>query len=277
MPGCLPAWKWAGGKRQLLPHLLPLVPATVHSGRTKYFEPFVGAGALFFAVQPRLAVINDTNSDLMAAYGALRRDNLERLIHRLQTYESYHRARGEAFYYQTRSAQPKDMIERAARFIYLNKTCFNGLYRVNKSGMFNVPFGKYENPTICDVDRLRACSKALHGNVLLTSIDFETIAGNAKKGDFVYFDPPYVPLTATSNFTAYGKDGFSDDDQIRLRDLALKLKNRGVKVVLSNSSADRVLELYDRFDNFSITFVDACRAINSDAKKRGQIKEVIIT
>lgn len=267
---CEPLVKWVGGKRQLLPHLLPLVPDAVKTGKKVYFEPFVGGGVLFFAVNPPRAEINDANTALANTYTAVR-DMAEQVIARLARLAKTHSV---IQYYRVRAARPRTCPDLAVWLLYLNRTCFNGLWRVNKKGEFNVPVGRYENPTICDPNRIRACARALK-NADVWSTDFEKAVETARSGDFVYFDPPYVPLTATSNFTSYGKDGFTDADQVRLRDLALRLKRRGVKVVLSNSSAPRVLELYDR--HFSIAFVDARRAVNSDASKRGAVKEVIIT
>ena len=278
---CNPFLKWAGGKRQLLPHLLPRVPNCVKRGESRYFEPFVGGGALFFAVQPAWAALSDSNHSLMATYRAIR-DEVDRVIVELKAHAKLH---SEKHYYEVRArfgrgfADHKNMAWLAAALIYMNRTGFNGLYRTNRAGYFNVPFGRYANPTICDEERLRVCSKALRRccglDGRLASADFEEVEKRVEQGDFVYFDPPYVPLSATASFTAYGKDGFGDADQVRLRDLALRLKRRGVVVVLSNSSAPRVRDLYKR--GFKVTEVDARRAVNSVASKRGAVKELIIT
>ena len=278
-PKCAPFLKWVGGKRQLLSHLLPLVPPGVFAGRARYFEPFLGGGALFFAVSPPTAVcaavLNDSNAQLINAYRVVR-DHLPSLIARLRSFEKLH---SEAFYYAQRATVPPGVVDQAARFIYLNKAGFNGLYRVNKTGGMNTPWGKHPSYT-CDVEGLKACSKALqaavlssHDALVLDSTPCSTLY--PKKGDFVYFDPPYVPLTATANFTAYTEGGFDDADQVALRDLALRLKKRGVVVVLSNSSADRVRQLYA--NGFKITEIDARRAVNSKGTARWAVKELIIT
>jgi len=268
-----PFVKWAGGKRAMMPELLKRVPKTFR----RYYEPFVGGGALFFALQALgaadEAVLADLNQDLTTTYQAVR-DDVEGVIVALQKHAKDHSAGPEDYYYDVRSStRALDAVGTAARFIYLNKTCFNGLYRVNKSGAFNVPFGRYDNPTICDSDRLRACSQALHG-VPVFNTDFRFVAANAGIGDFVYFDPPYVPLSATSDFTSYTKEKFGPAEQTALRDLALDLKRRGVHVLLSNSSAAR--ELYSG-GYFKIEEVQCRRSVNSKASGRGAIVELLIS
>lgn len=260
-----PFLKWVGGKRQLLPELLRHVPPKF--GR--YFEPFLGGGALFFALRPTNALLNDKNMRLMRTYKSIRYD-VEAVIQLLCKYPY----QSEFFY----SMRKKDIdaasdTEVAAWFIYLNKSGFNGLYRVNKQNCFNVPFGRHSKPTICDVCTLRACSNALD-HAELMSLDFETAVSNARKGDFVYFDPPYVPITATSNFTSYTLDGFGLEDQKRLRNTALKLKNKGVHVLLSNSATPLVRELYR--GGFEVIEVKAKRRVNRNASGRGEISELII-
>ena len=260
-----PFLKWAGGKRQLLSELLKHVPAEFEI----YHEPFVGGGALFWEVgaKGKNAVLGDSNERLMRTYRAVR-DDVERVITSLEN-----RPHTEDFFYWVREQEPDKLndAELSAWFIYLNKTCFNGLYRVNKTGGFNVPFGAFVNPNICDKETLRACSNALQG-VDLHVGDFEHTIRHAGRGDFVYFDPPYIPVAATS-FTAYTGSGFGPEDHERLAECARQLKQRGAYVLLSNSSAPIVRELYH---DFEIIEVGARRAINSKASKRGAVKEVII-
>lgn len=261
-----PLVKWVGGKRQLVPELLKHVPARY--GR--YFEPFVGGGALFFEMRPALAVLGDANERLVRTYKAVR-DDAAAVISLLGTYRYE-----KEFFYHLRGVDidRHSDVEVAAWFIYLNKCGFNGLYRVNRDNRFNVPFGKYTNPTICDAENIRAVSAALRG-VTVQASGFAETAQAAKAGDFVYFDPPYVPLSATANFTSYGAGGFGPDDQKHLRDVARQLASRGAHVVLSNSSAPLVRELYADAP-FTIHEVNASRALNCQADKRGPVKELII-
>jgi DNA adenine methylase len=260
-----PFLQWAGGKRQLLPELLRHAPKTF--GR--YFEPFVGGGALFFALRPARATLSDLNDRLIRTYKSVR-DNVDAVIRLLASYP--HRKR---FYHSMRriDIDARSDAEVAAWFIYLNRTGYNGLYRVNSRNQFNVPFGRYKNPTICDEANLCACASALAGTELLVA-DFEVAVAHAKRGDFVYFDPPYVPLSATSSFTSYTSQGFGPDEQRRLHDVARALKRRGVHVLLSNSSAPLVRDLYS--DGFELVEVAATRTINSKATGRGAITELII-
>jgi DNA adenine methylase len=262
---CRPFLKWVGGKRQLVPDLVARAP--VAFGR--YFEPFVGGGALFFHLRPREAVLADANERLIRTYRAVR-DDVDGVIDLLRGYpyepDFYYRLRETAI-----DARPD--VEVAAWFVYLNRAGFNGLYRVNRGNQFNVSFGRYVNPTICDADNLRACSEALRGVELVVG-DFATAVDSACKGDFAYFDPPYVPLSATSCFTSYASEGFGADDQRRLRSTAAKLKKRGVRVLLSNSSAPFVRELYA--GGFSVSEVSATRAVNCRADRRGAVKELLI-
>jgi DNA adenine methylase len=260
-----PFVKWAGGKRQLLPELLRYVPEDY--GR--YYEPFVGGGALFFELRPPVAVLTDVNARLIRTYRGVR-DQVERVIALLGSYPY-----DEKFYYELRDADIDTQTDAdvAAWFIYLNKVGFNGLYRVNRKNRFNVPFGRHKNPAICDDATLRACSAAL-GRASLEVADFETAAREAAPGDLVYFDPPYVPLSVTSSFTSYTSDGFGREAQVRLRDLALELKQRGVHVLLSNSSADFVRDLYQ--PSFTTTEVSATRLVNSKVSQRGAITELVI-
>jgi len=264
-----PFLKWAGGKRRLLPRLRELVP---DPGR-RYFEPFLGGGALFFALEPKRAVLSDVNEELIATYLAIQ-SNAEEVIAELKggRYQN-----SEDAYYAIRAAEPVFDVHKAARFIYLNRTGFNGLYRVNKRGKFNVPFGHQKNPTICDEARLRSASETLNrGSVRILHRTFDAVLELAKAGDVVYFDPPYWPVSKTANFAAFSAVGFGPDDQRRLRDTALLLHRRGVIVVLSGSDAPEVRDLYAD-SRFVIHKVQARRSINCDGKKRGPVGEVIIT
>ena len=264
-----PYLKWAGGKRGLLSELLPRLPDDF----ARYHEPFVGGGALFFSLRAagRLssgAVISDLNPHLIQAYQAVRAE-VEDVIEVLQSH-IYERD----YYNEVRALDPATLgqAQRAARFIYLNRTCYNGLYRVNRKGQFNVPIGRYKSPTICDADNLRAVSAALRG-VEIRCEDFAGVVKRAERGDVVYLDPPYVPLNATANFTGYTSGGFDDGDQRRLAETFRQLAARGVSVVLSNSDTPPVHELYD---DALIEQVMARRAINSKGGRRGKISEVIV-
>jgi DNA adenine methylase len=260
-----PFLKWAGGKRQLLPSLMQLAPRDAST----YFEPFVGGGALFFALQPKRAVLADVNKRLIRTYKGVK-NNVEEVIRQLKGFKYT----SEFFYrFREQDIDAGTDADVAAWFIYLNKTGFNGLYRVNRDNRFNVPFGRYVNPTICDKDTLRACSTALANADLLVA-DFASVVKEARRGDFVYFDPPYVPLSATSSFTSYTSQGFGHEQQKRLRDTARKLKKRSVRVLLSNSSAPSVRELYA--EGFDVTEVSATRLVNSKASARGPIVELLI-
>lgn len=268
--------KWVGGKRQLLPELVKALPQDGEMGH--YYEPFLGGGALFFELRNRgwrgSATLGDANELLIRTYRGVRND-VEGVIEYLKnsTYNKKEyleeRARSGLMY------NKPDDDEVAAWFIYINKCGFNGLWRVNKRGECNVPFGKYTNPLICDAERLRAASVALRRTKLVTT-DFEKTVRNAEAGDLCYFDPPYLPKTATANFTSYTRDGFTWQDQVRLRDCALRLKKLGAFVILSNADVPAVYELYD-YKPFHITKVSARRAINSRASARGPVGEVLIT
>lgn len=259
-----PVLKWAGGKGQLLGALMPRLPARF----TRYYEPFAGGAALFFALAPRKAVLCDTNAELVNVYTVVR-DELPRLVRSLREYRY-----DKELFYEVRARRPEDLddVERAARFIYLNRTCFNGLYRVNRRGQFNVPFGRYTNPRILDLPRLQKASRVLkEADVRLN--DFSVVDEEAKRGDFVYFDPPYVPRNRTSSFTAYTAEAFDMQAQQRLGDLFSRLDKRGCKLMLSNSDTDAVHKL---FKGFRIERVAATRNINSRASARGAIYEVIV-
>ncbi|NLY95176.1 MAG: DNA adenine methylase [Myxococcales bacterium] len=265
-----PFVKWVGGKGKLVSQLLPLMPGGVEKRR--HVEPFVGGGALFFAMRPRRAVLSDVNERLVTTYLAIR-DELPTVIRHL---EALDRAHSDATYYEVRdrynTASRVSSAERAAMFVYLNKTCFNGLHRVNRRGHFNVPLGRYENPRIVDHEGLAAASRALRG-AEIRHASFEELLAYAKPGDFVYFDPPYAPVSATANFTSYAAGDFGDADQVRLRDVYRELDRRGCRLMLSNSDVPRIRELYR---DYRIEIVAAPRAINCDARKRGPVTEVVV-
>ena len=264
-----PFFKWAGGKRQLLNHLLHYSPSKFNN----YFEPFLGGGALFFKLSQQNKIkkcyLNDFNKIIVDSYQVVK-DNPKELIKELKN--GKYKNDKETFL-QIRAEEPKNKIKATARFLYLNKTAFNGLYRVNSKDKFNVPFGKYANPTICDEKNILAVSKALQKDEL-TCGDFEQAVKKAKKGDFVYFDPPYAPLSKTSSFTKYTKDDFNESDQQRLAETFKQLDKKGCFVMLSNSYAPLILDLYK---DFNINVVKATRMINCKAEGRGKIEEVIIT
>jgi DNA adenine methylase len=270
-PDAKPFVKWVGGKRQLLGEIARHVPASF--GR--YHEPFIGGGALFFHLRQSSscpAFLTDRNERLIRAYRGVQHD-VDGVIELLREHDRKH---SKPYFLKVREQRDIDTAtatEVAAWMIYLNRTGYNGLYRVNSSNIFNVPLGKYDNPRICDADNLRACARALAG-AELDSSGFESVLDRARPGDFVYFDPPYKPVTSTSNFTDYTSEGFGDVDQVRLRDVALQLKKRGVSVVLSNSNAPFIEELYR--DGFERIKVGARRSVNSDATKRGLVQELIL-
>ena len=261
-----PFLKWAGGKGQLIPQYSQFFPQEFDT----YYEPFLGGGAIFFHLQPRRSVLMDINPELVNVYTCVR-DRVEDLISLL---EIHHELHCETHYYRVRSNPSDAPLERAARFIYLNKTCFNGLYRENSKGQFNVPMGRYKNPRVCHADLLRSVSLSLQNAQVLES-PFDAVLHQVKgKRSFVYFDPPYYPISPTSNFTAYNRYSFSAADQIHLRDVFAELAGRGVKVMLSNSHCPFTLDLYRDFNIHTIT---ASRAINSDPAKRGKISEILVT
>ena len=264
----LPFLKWAGGKQRLISQYQPYFPP--QETINHYYEPFIGSAAVFFHWQPRPATLSDRNGQLIEVYRMVQQA-VTAVIDALQPH------RNDAdYYYAIRAQDPQTLspVERAARLIYLNKTCYNGLYRENSSGEFNVPFGRYKRPKICDVDRLCAASAALQG-VELVAADFERVKETAVPGDFIYFDPPYAPLTATSSFTSYHRHGFDAADQRRLAQTIADLTMRGCKVMLSNSSAPLVYELYDH-PPYCLIDIQARRAINSKGNGRGPVKELLI-
>lgn len=264
-----PFLKWAGGKSQLLKQYRPYFPSREQIGR--YFEPFIGSAAVFFYLQPASASLSDVNDRLVEVYRIVQQD-VEGLIIALGRHYN-----DKDYYYEVRAQDPAKLtaVERAARLIFLNKTCYNGLYRENSRGEFNVPFGRYRNPTICDANRLRAASRALQG-VTLQVADFAQAVTAAGPGDFVYFDPPYAPLSTTSSFTSYNQHGFGLADQERLAEVFGRLSDIGCFVMLSNSSAPLIYELYGRID-CRIREIQARRSINSDPGGRGFVTELLIT
>lgn len=269
LTGCraAPFVKWAGGKRSLLTVLCKHAPASF--GR--YFEPFVGGGALFWSVRPRFAILADANDRLVRTYRAVR-DSLPAVIELLRTYPN-----DRDFFERMRNAEVdgRTDAEVAAWLIYLNRTCFNGLYRVNKAGRFSVPFGAYSAPRILDVAGLRACSAALQGASVLHG-DFARSVASATTDDFVYFDPPYAPLSASAGFVQYTAKGFALDDQVRLRDCAVDLVKRGVYVLVSNSSTPLVRSLYSDADLFTLHEFSSARRIGAAATSRTPITELLV-
>lgn len=267
-----PFLKWVGGKRQLIPAIMEHLPKNINN--LDYYEPFIGGGALFFHLQPQNAFINDFNEELINVYNVIK-DNLTELISDLKK----HKNEADYFYEirgldRTEDFQNLSKIERASRVIFLNKTCFNGLYRVNNAGEFNAPFGRYKNPNIVNEPTLKAVNKFLNSsNVRISSGDYSEILATADENSFVYFDPPYHPISETSNFTGYVQGGWDIFDQIRLREVCDELHERGVKFLLSNSSAQFIK---DQYENYTITTVKATRAINSNGADRGEIDEVLI-
>lgn len=263
-----PIVKWVGGKRQLMFELLKNMPETYN----RYFEPFIGGGALFFELQPQNGYISDMNEELINLYTVVR-DDVYNLIDDLNKHEI-----SKEYFLKIRNLDRTEKynklsdLQKASRFIYLNRTCFNGMYRVNSQGQFNVPFGDYKNPRIVDTGNLINCSNLLK-NTEICCADFSEILNKVQKGDFVYFDPPYVPLNETSSFTSYTKDGFDLDMQFKLRDVCDELDSMGVMFMLSNSDTKLVNELYS---NYEIKKVFASRAINANGNGRGKITEVLV-
>jgi DNA adenine methylase len=266
--------KWAGGKGQLLDQFEPLFPKKIN----RYLEPFVGSGAVFFYIiqnfKPKEIIISDINEELINAYEIVKTD-VERLIVELKQHKEYHMVEGKKYYLTIRVTNPNELpaLERAARFIYLNKTCFNGLYRVNSKGKFNVPMGSYKNPDIVQEDKLRLVSELLK-NVIIKIMSFEKVVDLAKKEDFIYFDPPYYPLKKGKSFTTYTKDTFLEEEQQKLAEVFKKLDKIGCFVMLSNSDTKFIKDLYP---NYNIHLVQATRMINCNGDKRGKISEVVVT
>ncbi len=269
----LPIVKWVGGKRQLLEDINNVLPRSFNT----YFEPFLGGGAVLFNLQPKKAIVNDLNKELINTYNVVK-NNVEELIINL----SKHKNESAYFYNlrdidRTNNFKELSNIDKASRFIYLNKTCYNGLYRVNSLGEFNTPYGNYKNPNIVNAPTLKAVSEFLNCNdIKFYSCDFEQILNMTKKGDFVYLDPPYDPISETSNFTGYNESGFNRDSQLRLKIMCDELDKRGVKFLLSNSATEFILNLYGDNHNYTIKQISAKRYINCQANKRGSVKEVLV-
>ena len=268
-----PFLKWVGGKRQLIPEIRKMLPEGIL--KRPYYEPFIGGGALFFDLQPKRAVINDYNGELINVYTVIR-DHPDELIKDLKKHKNT-----AEYFYEIRSIDRQPLfynltdIERASRIIYLNKTCYNGLYRVNNSGEFNSPFGKYKNPNIVNEPVIRAVSKYLNSaEVQILNCDYEVVLRDVSANSFVYLDPPYHPISESSNFTGYVRGGWNEKDQLRLRDVCNRLNDNGVKFLLSNSASDFIREIYA---GYNIFVVRANRAVNSDSSKRGQIDEFLIS
>ncbi|WP_029179310.1 DNA adenine methylase [Streptococcus suis] len=272
-PTLQPFTKWTGGKRQLLPVIKSLMPDNYNS----YFEPFIGGGAVFFELIPKKAIINDFNSELINCYRQIK-DNPQKLIELLVEHQKNN---SKDYYLELRSVDRDDRIhamtdtERAARIMYMLRVDFNGLYRVNSKNQFNVPYGRYKNPKIVDSDLILSISQYLNkNNIEILTGDFEKAVEDVGAGDFVYFDPPYIPLSETSAFTSYTHEGFSYEEQVRLRDVFRKLDKKGAYVMLSNSSSPLVEELYK---GFNIHKVEAIRTNGAKVSSRGKISEFIVT
>lgn len=272
-----PFVKWVGGKRQLIKQFqkMKLYPVKDFDPvKNSYFEPFVGGGAIFFDLLPHKAYLSDMNFELVTTYNVIKND-VDSLIKSLRKHPY-----NKEYFLKLRAKKVSSLtaLQIASRFIYLNRTCFNGLYRVNSKGGFNVPFGDNKNPLICDEINLRKVSKYLK-NVEIKHQDYKEAIKKAKKGDFVYLDPPYHPMSSTSSFTSYTKEAFGEKEQIELRDTFLKLHKKGCFVMLSNSNADFINKIYGELKSYNIKIhkVDAGRSINSKGTGRGKIKEVLVT
>jgi DNA adenine methylase len=267
----IPVVKWVGGKRQLLEAIQKHVPKRFNT----YYEPFVGGGAVLFELQPKKAIVNDINSELINLYQVIKK-NVDALITDLGKHQNdagyfYHIRELDRDKQKYHSLTP---VEKASRLIYLNKTCYNGLFRVNRAGEFNTPFGAYKNPKIVNAVALKAVSAYFNrSDITLCNIDFETVLQTAQKGDFVYLDPPYDPVSDTASFTGYDKGGFGRREQLRLKQVCDELTQRKVQFLLSNSATPFIKELYC---SYSIEIIQAKRAINSDPDKRGAIDEVLV-
>lgn len=273
LQGLQPFTKWTGGKRQLLPVIKALMPKQFNT----YYEPFVGGGALFFDLVRDKAVIGDFNAELINCYQQIK-DNPKAVLAALQHHADMN---SKDYYLDLRSFDRDERLnqltlpEQAARILYMLRVNFNGLYRVNSKNQFNVPYGRYKNPKIVDEELILAVSAYLNqGNITILNADFEQTVADAQAGDFIYFDPPYIPLSETSAFTSYTHEGFSYDEQVRLRDTVRTLSQRGVYVMVSNSSSPLVEELYQEFD---VHHVQATRTNGAASSSRGKISEIIVT
>lgn len=266
-----PVVKWVGGKRQILDQILNFVPETFDT----YYEPFLGGAAVLLTLKPQKAVVGDLNKELINVYQVIK-DNVSKLVFELKLHQNT-----AEYFYSLREIDrdPKAFlklspIKKAARVIYLNKTCYNGLYRVNRAGEFNTPFGNYKRPNIVNETTLRAVSCYFNkAEITFFATDFEQILKKPRSGDFVYLDPPYDPVSNTANFTGYNQSGFDQKEQLRLKKACDRLSKRDVKFLLSNSATDFILDLYK---DYQIEIIKAKRPINSDGKKRGEVTEVLI-
>ncbi len=257
-----PFVKWAGGKRQLIDILINEIPEEFNT----YIEPFVGGGALFFEIQPKKAIISDINKELINAYLVIK-DHVYELIDSLRKHKNE-----KDYFYKIRALNPEELtsVERASRFIYLNKTCFNGLYRENSKGQFNVPFGKYKKPKILDEENLISVSEFLNNiEIQIFNKDYREVCQLAQKGDFIYLDPPYYPISKTASFTKYNKYDFTEEDQIKLSEVFKKLDKKGCYVMLSNSNTQFIKNLYK---GYNIQELEANRAINCKGNRRKKEK-----
>lgn len=266
-----PVLKWVGGKRRLIDQIISLFPSDYHT--RAYHEPFFGGGALFFHMEPSRGSINDVNRRLINFYTVLKEKPMELIKEASQyVYE-------KSVYYDMRTRFNEEKlspVEEAAILLYLNKTGYNGLYRVNSKGKYNVPFGRYKNPTIVDEKRIHEASRLLQ-NIDIHCKRFYCVREYAEEGDLVYFDPPYLPVSDTSDFTAYSKKGFGYEDHVLLKDTCLELHDRGVLFVQSNSYVEPIIDLYHDIPGFRIEVVKMNRAINSKTSKRGKVKEILVT
>jgi len=270
-----PFVKWVGGKRQLLKQFRELglyPPEDFDPTANTYYEPFVGGGAVFFDLLPNNAELSDLNQELVITYNIIK-NNIDELIASLKKH-----IYDKEYYLKVRAQNTEGLsdVETASRFIFLNRTGFNGLYRVNKKGQFNVPFGRYNNPVICDEENLRRVSKELQ-NVTIKHQDYKSVLETAKQGDFIYFDPPYYPLNRTSSFTAYTSEGFLEKEQTELRNTFVELHDRGCFVMLSNSDTPFINDLYANIEDVTVHKITAGRAINSNGSGRGKIAEALVT
>ncbi|MDM3851343.1 MAG: DNA adenine methylase [Aphanizomenon gracile PMC649.10] len=268
-----PFVKWAGGKRQLVPTILANHLPKNYNLQT-YYEPFIGGGALLFSLQPKKAVINDSNAELINCYKIIK-NSLDELIEDLKNHKN-----NEYYYYDIRdwdrekNFKSKTEVQRASRIIFLNKTCYNGLFRVNSQGQFNVPFGKYKNPNILDIAVLKAVNKYLNENqVRILNSDFQEAVKDAKRGDFIYLDPPYDAVSETASFTGYDVNGFNKQEQRRLKEVFDDLNSRGCHILLSNAYTEFIEDLYK---DYLHTKISAIRAINCNGKKRGKVDEILV-
>lgn len=266
-----PVVKWVGGKRQLLPQILPLIPKRM----TAYCEPFLGGGAVLFALQPKRALVNDLNQDLITVYRVIKED-ADALIEHLSRHENT-----PEYFYRIRDLDRDKAayaalsdVEKASRLLYLNKTCYNGLFRVNASGAFNSPYGHYRRPNIVNEQTIRGVSRYFNScDITFFSGDFASVLEQVPKGGFVYLDPPYDPVSDTASFTGYNRGGFGREEQVRLKECCDALTTRGVKFLLSNSATPFIRELYG---SYRVSIVQARRAVNSVASRRGAIEEVLV-